>query len=76
MTLAVKRFLVAFGLGIAPVLVVVAVYWGLEALLASCADHDRGLWEGVAVASIFNGGTAIGSRVLRRVDAKKKEDPS
>lgn len=62
-------------LGIAIVLVAAATYWGLEALLASYADHDRGLWEGAAVVTVINGGNALANLVLKRVDAKKKEMP-
>ena len=76
MTLAVKRVLLAFGLGVAVMLAVAAAYWGLEALLAGSSDHDRGLWEGTATAVIFLGGNAIADRVFRRSVAAKKEDLS
>ena len=48
-------------------------YWGLEKLLASCADHDRGLWEGAVLVLAINGGNAFAHWVLRRVDMKKED---
>lgn len=60
-------------LGFAIALVAAGIYWGLEALLVSYADHDRGLWEGAAIVMGINGGNAIANLVLRRVDARKKE---
>ena len=58
-------------LGFVIALAVAGAYWGLEALLAGCADHDRGLWEGAVMAAVINGGFALSNLVLRRVDVKK-----
>jgi hypothetical protein len=60
-------------LGAAIMLLVAATYCGLEALLASYADYDRGLWEGMAIVLAINGGNALANLVLKRVDARKKE---
>lgn len=59
-------------LGFAIALAAAVTYWGLEALLASCADHDRGLWEGAVLVTIINGGHAVANRVLKRVPTKKE----
>lgn len=70
---ALRVIVLPLALGAAIMLIVVATYWGLEALLASYADHDRGLWEGAALVTVINGGHALTNRVLRR--AKKEDQP-
>jgi hypothetical protein len=73
-TLSVLRTLfLPLLLGGAIMLVVVVTYWGLDALLANHSDYSRGLWEGAALVLVINGGNTLANRVLKRVDAKKKE---
>jgi hypothetical protein len=61
-----KALVLPLVLGLAIALVAAGAYWGLEALLASYADHDRGLWEGAVLVTAINGGNAIARRVLRK----------
>lgn len=60
-------------LGVSIVLVAAAVYWGLDVLLASHTDRSRGLWEGSVTVLVLNEGHRLSQRVLKRIDAMKKE---
>jgi hypothetical protein len=63
----VLRFILGFVMGLAGY--VTCCF--LDVLLSSCMTHDRGLWEGGAVALVINGGLALENLVCRHV-AKKK----
>lgn len=71
----VRRFVLPPVLGLAVGLAAAAVYWGLEGLLVACTDHDRGLWEGSTIVLVINEGYRLSRRVLRYIDAMKKEVP-
>lgn len=60
-------------LGVSITLVAVVVYWGLDVLLVSHTDHSRGLWEGSVTVLVINEGHRLSQRVLRRIEAMKKE---
>jgi hypothetical protein len=68
----VIRGVLPFALGVAILLVTVGFYRVLEALLVNIPDYDRGLWEGVVLVLVMNGGNAIATGILRRVNARKE----
>lgn len=63
---ALRAFVVSLLLGVAIGLAAVVAYWALDGLLASCTDHDRGLWEGSVLVVVIHAGYALVRRVLRR----------
>ena len=71
-----RVLVVPFLLGAAIALAAVVTYWGLDVLLAAYTDHSRGLWEGSVTVVVINAGHALSQRVLRRIEARKKEVPS
>jgi len=60
-------------LGVSIALVAAAVYRGMDVLLVTCTDHSRGLWEGSVTVLVINEGHRLSQRILRRIEAMKKE---
>lgn len=66
-----RRTLVLLALGALVCLLAGAVYCALEWAWRAYDDHDRGLWEGLAIAVVISFGNDVANRVARKISARK-----